>query len=224
MDLLDALREHLLVARAQDPDERPLTIGDVYQRLVPYRTIRGELGVLEFAAYEHALLRLLAGEGRALEVLDDKAREEIQRELASVNPILGIYRDYADAPVAVVNGGEPRTDPLHAAPGPDPSSLEQAPPVAAAPRTRKRARPAKPPPAVELPRAPEQPPAPEAGEPLPASAGQSCRECGEVLPPVEGLRFCPFCGVPRGPAPCAECGTLLDGEWTFCVRCGTRRP
>src|SRR5690606_3143731 len=96
MDLIDALSERLRAA-LPGGSAAPFTIGDVYQRLIPYRAVRGDLGVIEFAAYEHALLPLLAGEGGDLELRDPRAREEFERELASVNPIVGIYRDYAEA-------------------------------------------------------------------------------------------------------------------------------
>lgn len=97
-DLVDRLFERLRIALDRDPAAtrgRSPTVGDVYQRLIPYRAVRGELGILELAEYEHALLRLLAGERGHLVIEGDVAREELQRELASPNPILGVYRDYS---------------------------------------------------------------------------------------------------------------------------------
>lgn len=79
-----------------------LTVGNVYQQLVPYRAVRSELGVFELAEYENALLRLLAGEGDYLRIADEGARAELAAELDSPNPILGIYRDYASLPVELL--------------------------------------------------------------------------------------------------------------------------
>ncbi|HET8655813.1 MAG TPA: hypothetical protein VFL93_09895, partial [Longimicrobiaceae bacterium] len=96
MDLVDRLHDRL---RAAAPAPTGFTIGELYQRLIPYRSVRGELGVWELAEYEHALLRLLSGERDYLELEDPSARAEIARELASPNPILGVYRDYPAARV-----------------------------------------------------------------------------------------------------------------------------
>ncbi|HEX5724669.1 MAG TPA: hypothetical protein VFX98_04340, partial [Longimicrobiaceae bacterium] len=95
MDALDRLFRRLADTVLSAPDT-PLTVGDVYQSLVPYRLVRGELGFSELAEYEHALLRLLAGEREYVVVERHDVQEEIQRELRAPNPILGIYRDYAE--------------------------------------------------------------------------------------------------------------------------------
>ena len=77
----------------------PFTVAEIYQNLVPYRTHRDELGVEMNADYEHALLRLLAGEGDFLSIESRTARQEIREELDSPNPNTGLYRDFAAADV-----------------------------------------------------------------------------------------------------------------------------
>jgi len=77
----------------------PFTVAEIYQNLVPYRTHRDEIGVEMNADYEHALLRLLAGEGDYLSIESRTARQEIQEELDSPNPNTGLYRDFAAADV-----------------------------------------------------------------------------------------------------------------------------
>lgn len=206
MDLLASLAERLRSAlRSSDAPAEPVTIGDIYQRLIPYRSVRSELGVLEFAAYEHALLRLLAGEGRHVRVQEPRALEEIQRELASVSPILGIYRDYSEAAVEVGYGAAAKSAPSAAgAPAhPNPSTPTPAP-------DRPAPTPAAPPPVASAP----SPRAPYAA---------ACRKCKEPLPPIDSIRFCPYCGENQGPKPCAECGTPIEGGWSFCIRCGSPR-
>lgn len=87
--------------RDRNPDHltAPFTVAEIYQNLVPYRTHRDELGVEMNADYEHALLRLLAGEGGFLSIESETAREEIREELSSPNPNTGLYRDFAAADV-----------------------------------------------------------------------------------------------------------------------------
>ena len=129
MDIVDLLYHQLTRAIERGypgAPERAPTIGDIYQHLIPYRSVRGELGIWELAEYEHALLRLLAGEHGHLAVERPEVREELVRELASPNPILGIYRDYAPVHVRVgaVSAAAPTTDlppPTPSSPPPTPS-------------------------------------------------------------------------------------------------------
>ena len=77
----------------------PFTVAEIYQNLVPYRTHRDQIGVEMSGDYEHALLRLLAGEGEFLTIESRTARQEIKEELESPNPNTGLYRDFAAADV-----------------------------------------------------------------------------------------------------------------------------
>src|SRR5688500_16482442 len=98
MDPVDRLYRRVATLLARDP-ARELTIGSLYQDVVPYRLIRTEVGFAELAEYEHALLRLLAGEREYLELDRPGVADEFRRELEAPNPILGIYRDYAEVGV-----------------------------------------------------------------------------------------------------------------------------
>jgi len=86
---------------AKNPEHihAPFSVAEIYQNLVPYRTHRNEIGVEMNADYEHALLRLLAGEGDYLTIESRTARDEIRAELDSPNPNTGLYRDFAAADV-----------------------------------------------------------------------------------------------------------------------------
>lgn len=123
MDTLDRLHHALRAAiERAGATSRSITVAEVYQHLVPYRAMRGELGVWELAEYEHALLRLLSGEGGLVTVVAPEAAEEFRRELASPNPILGIYRDYPGVEVRLGGGAAAGNPPeLRAAPGDDPT-------------------------------------------------------------------------------------------------------
>lgn len=97
-------RFHRILVReiqASNPEylTAPFSVAEIYQNLVPYRTHRDEIGVEMNADYEHALLRLLAGENDFLTIESKTAREEIQEELDSPNPNTGLYRDFAAADV-----------------------------------------------------------------------------------------------------------------------------
>lgn len=236
-ELATRLHRRLLEAAASRPEEAgALTVGEVYHELIPYRGVRGELGVFELAAYEHALLRLLAGDVGAVRVVDAAARAEFAAELASPNPILGIYRDYASLEVTLdENGG--------ASPSPAPPPTTPAPEATAPARETPH----------ELPRV--EPRAPEASDPSPGmprpelpgdraatpadatrvaipsppprpattEADAACIDCGRNLPAVAGLRFCPHCGADQSQTPCRRCSTPLRADWNFCIRCGAPR-
>lgn len=87
--------------QANNPDAltSPFSVAEIYQNLVPYRTHRDEIGVEMNGDYEHALLRLLAGEGDFLTIESRTARQEIREELESPNPNTALYRDFAAADV-----------------------------------------------------------------------------------------------------------------------------
>jgi hypothetical protein len=76
-----------------------ITVGDLYQRVIPYRAHRVDLHFDSHQDYEMALLRLLSGE-RGLAALEaDDVREALEREVGSVNPDPGLFRAYPDARV-----------------------------------------------------------------------------------------------------------------------------
>jgi hypothetical protein len=241
VDLLDRLYARLLeVRRSPTPpsDDRPITVGDLYQRIIPYRTVRDALGVLELAEYEHALLRLLAGERGYVRVLDGAVREEVQRELASVNPILGIFRDYAATPVEVREAALPVAESGDPSPGaarrdrvaaPESDAWESQP--AASQSKQTPAIPSETPsPVAAVLRSGDQaisrPAASAAPERHQGGASRSvgpCGNCHRTLPQLDDVRFCPFCGAVQRPLACAGCGAPLEAGWSFCIRCGSGR-
>jgi hypothetical protein len=198
MDVLDRLYRRVATALTREPGSG-LTVGDVYQRVIPYRAIRGELGLSELAEYEHALLRLFAGEREYLELEEAEVQAEFRRELEAPNPILGIYRDYADVTVQL-NPFAPVIQP------------SEAPPVVVAPAAAPR-------PGGGAAAAPAAPP-----EPAPGLRPKPCPGCRSPLPVDRQVRYCPFCGKCLIPVPCPECSARLMPEWAFCAGCGYPRP
>jgi hypothetical protein len=205
MDPLDRLYRRIADVLLREP-ATAVTVGDIYQHLVPYRTVRAELGFGELAEYEHALLRLLSGERDFLVVERADVQEEFQRELRNTNPILGVYRDYADVGVYL--------NPY----APDPVALDlTAPPVPppAAPLVLPDGDADAPGVVIDVTR-PEPPP-------RPARKLKACTGCRSTLPPGRDVRFCPFCGKCLAPIPCPECSTVVEPEWRFCAMCGWPR-
>lgn len=216
---------------------RPVTVAEIYQDLLPYRTARAEIGFEMNADYEHALLRLLAGEGDFARIEPREVRDKLQLELDSPNPNVGLFRSYAACDVWVSIDGEDEAAPDAPAPAAtvaqsweeefvgdddddedafeiEPEPVTDAEPHAAAGR-------------FEI--AAEQP----ADEPEPERDARShdevgdgaCAFCGAELPADRMVNFCPYCGTDQSQQPCPACGELLDPLWRFCVSCGTRvRP
>lgn len=115
MDTVDRLYERLadvMQRTRRDAFTAPVTVAEIYQELVPYRLVRGDVGFDMNADYEHALLRLLSGEGDRARLEPAHAREEIARELRSPNPNVSIYREFAGCDVWV---SQPERDLFHPA-------------------------------------------------------------------------------------------------------------
>jgi hypothetical protein len=208
VDALDRLYRRVSLTLARDPG-RALSIGDLYRDVVPYRLIRTELGFAELAEYEHALLRLLSGEREYLELDRPEVADEFRRELQAPNPILGIYRDYAEVGVAP-NPFAPALD----ATAPPPVVVAA---PAAAPSANR----------VDLPAPTERtdPGASVTAEPAPPARPRPkpCPGCRSPLPTDREPRFCPFCGKCLVPVPCADCSAMMEPEWSFCATCGSPR-
>lgn len=101
---VDRLYVRLAAALRQsrpNPFGAPVTVAEIYQELVPYRLVRTDAGFDMNADYEHALLRLLAGEGEGVRLEPTAARDAIRQELRSTNPNVGMYREYAGCDVWV---------------------------------------------------------------------------------------------------------------------------
>jgi hypothetical protein len=231
--LVGALRE-------RDPDQlsRPFTVAEVYQDLVPYGAYRDILGVEMNGDYEHALLRLLAGEGDFVELESEHALREIQEELESVNPNTGLYREFAavdvrlnpskippadevpveteaEEPAAILTGEragfEMEADISLAEDGDDAKVV----PLGAFTTTQ--------PFSPELVEGSLSDPDIEA-QPVHLSNADTdvCRWCRETLPKRDNLNFCPFCGTDSKLVPCDSCGEALEPDWRFCIACGSR--
>ncbi len=212
MDVLDRLYRRVLDTAGRTGIGSFTTVGELYQSVVPYRAVRGELKIAELAEYEHALLRLITGERDYAYVEEPAILEELRRELSAANPILGVYRDHADAVVRLTRRPPPdETDP---APPPRAADADAGLPLLSAPSPVESAEAVLPSSAVA---AAVEPAAGKRREP------DSCPACRTYLPADREVRFCPFCGKCLRPVPCAECSSMIEPEWAFCASCGWPR-
>lgn len=220
--LVDALRR-----RGRDPLGGPVKVADVYQELVPYREVRAALGVDLNADYEHALLRLLAGEGGLVHLEPDDARQEMRQEAESSYPFVGLYRKFATADVwievddadgpegspfpSVVEGEQQSgADGLVARTGHSARGDVAASGHAGTSARQARHRPA---PAAER----------RAKRRVVARRAE-CAFCNEPLPVGRRVRYCPSCGSDQQLRPCPRCEEILERTWRFCVNCGLEVP
>ena len=195
-----------IVTHRPDYLDKPFTVAEIYQNLVPYGSHRDRIGVEMNGDYEDALLRLLVGEGEYLILESDAALRALREELESSNPNTGVFRDYAAVDVrlnpAGMGGMERAPElPLDRASG-EVEPMEDLVPVG------------------DL--------APEAPDPslddAVARKVDTCRWCRAELPGRANLNFCPFCGTDVNVVPCPGCSEELEPDWRFCIACGTEVP
>ena len=160
---------------------RSVTVAELYQDLVPYRKVRSRLGVELNADYEHAMLRLLAGEHDLLRLEPEEAREELRQEASAAYPAVGLFRKFSASRVWVAT---PEA-------GVAATSESEPPPPAAAPDTGSR---------------PAHGSCPACGGALPGRPIRFCPHCGE-----DQAGRCPSCGaaVEARWRYCVQCGGSL---------------
>lgn len=220
MDALDLLfRRLVLAARAADALARPLEVGEILDRHVPYRAARRD-GLLDTNDdYLHAVMQLLAGE-RELVFADDLMQDDLRNELASANPDFGVLRTYASAKVRLATAAVQRVLDGDTAIDLRPSSPVSSESIAAAEPAPTAASGVSP--------VPGRAPSP-AGAPTPVltpvapaaeSEVASCPYCAQRLPTDRPVRYCPGCGINLRVRRCPGCSAEIESEWKYCVTCG----
>jgi hypothetical protein len=223
MDDVERMYRHLVrTVRTSFPQylSQPFEVGELYQTILPYRLHRRELAFETNQDYEVALLELLTGAQGYL-VVDDRMRDLLTTERASVNPDTARIRDFASAHVAFAPealqklDGEARTSgtpPVAGAAAPRassslPSRGSSTTPISSASEPSTSA------PSGEGGRRATRPvtiPAP----------GDQCAFCKGALPAGRAISFCPHCGQDMTVVHCPACGSELERGWKFCVTCG----
>ena len=235
LELVERLRRDRPAALAG-----PITVGDLHERLIPYRLVRDCVGFRSNDDYESALCRLAAGE-RSYLLGDRVMQQELREALGGVLPDIYRYRAYKDEqvwlnPAAIPPPGDTRYAPPEvrerAEPAVSPKDAE-----ADGEETLEARRDAAADPLdhvgverigdddTEATRELEARTIEEVFSVANASRDEeveTCLTCGEPAP--GGAAFCPFCGARLRPASCPNCGGALEPTWRFCPACGTRRP
>ena len=206
MDDLDRLFQRLVHnIRFRSPEYLtvPFTVQDLYETLVPYRHHRRELGIDTNQDYETAVARLLSGE-RGYVRTDPELQENLKKELASINPDPGIFRDAAGTRVSLDQAAAAKFGGVAAERPGEFSERPSAESSGASPQT------ASPAAAAQIPSMEQM------------EVPQGCRYCGGTLPEGRQATFCPHCGMNLSTRRCEGCGTELEGAWRFCVNCGKK--
>ena len=226
---------------------RAVPIGQLREKILPYRTHRRALMLESVEDYETVLLRLVAGERGFVRTLPPAAAKRCQDELAGPNPDLSVLDELADSTIQITSLAAAQIvgdDGVTLSEAKGPISSEASPP-SAAPRPQgdkiQYRRTAEVPvalseaavlsPAKEkgpvsaeapAPSAPSRPQgdSPAAPRPQGDSAQAECRHCHHVMPAGRTVVFCPWCGGRLIPFTCARCQTELDSEWRHCITCG----
>lgn len=206
--------------------EKPITVADLVETLLPYHRVRSELGLTMKGEYDLAILHLLLSAEHIR--VDGELAQAVERELTTPEPGLGFLSDLADAAVEV------RPEAWAQWSG---GMMRDLGPGVASPRES---------PVVEnrWERSLNGPPIDQEGDQLEATgeytqdewprpvsrargkgdrsatASQRCRHCQRLLPERGDLLFCPYCGVGQSDPTCADCDEQLERGWAYCPRCG----
>lgn len=186
------------------PPDAAFTVAELRRSLLPYPRCREALGLASKAEYDLALLRLLDA-GGLLEGDAPELDEDVERELASPEPGLGVLDDHAS--VALRPGPALRRRLREGAGAGGPEASAGSAPSAAEPADRGDGG------AGSAVSRPDDGP----------SASGACASCGGGLPDLEGLQYCPHCGAAVGTPRCRGCGKELEAGWRHCPFCGRER-
>ena len=222
---------------------RAVPIGQIREKILPYRTHRRALMLESVEDYETVLLRLVAGERGFVRTLPPAAAKRCQDELAGANPDLSVLDELADSTIQITSLAAAQIvgddDEIATAPA---APRDDSPPVIASEAKQSRR-------TAEIPSAAARPqgdkvqyrrtaesavtlseakgqvspaaPAPSAAaRPQGDNAQPECRHCHHVMPAGRTVVFCPWCGGRLIPFTCARCQTELDSEWRHCITCG----
>jgi len=225
VDALDLLfRRIVLAAQAADALSRPLDVGEVLEKLVPYRAARRD-GLLETNDdYLHTLMRLIAGE-RALVFADEMLQDDLKAELASPNPDLGLLRTYINASLRLsstkvkeILAGDTNIDLRPPTPIATPM-VKREPAVTARVSSSQL---------FDAVGGAEPAAAPKTDAPVAVAPRESaavthtagCPYCAQPLPADRSVKYCPSCGLNLLIRRCAGCSAEIESGWKFCVTCG----
>jgi len=105
MDELTRFARRLVeqLSASKEGVNRAVPIGQVREKILPYRTHRRALMLESVEDYETVLLRLVAGERGFVRTLPAAAAQRCQKELAGANPDLGVLDEVADSTIQITS-------------------------------------------------------------------------------------------------------------------------
>ena len=105
MDELTRFARRLVeqLSASKDGVNRAVPIGQIREKILPYRTHRRALMLESVEDYETVLLRLVAGERGFVRTLPPAAAKRCQDELAGANPDLGVLDELADSTIQITS-------------------------------------------------------------------------------------------------------------------------
>jgi predicted RNA-binding Zn-ribbon protein involved in translation (DUF1610 family) len=155
-------------------------------------------------------MRLLAGE-RGYLLGDAAMQDALKRELNSLNPDIGAFREHGPSEVSISPGALEkagatgrRTDPKERAAAAD--AMAENPPTSTGPQAT----------AAGV----ISPPQETTATSDPAADKATCGYCGTDLPEGRAVKFCPKCGQNLAVSRCPACGSEIEEGWRFCITCG----
>jgi len=191
---------------------RAVTVGQVREKILPYRTHRRALLLESVEDYETVLLRLIAGERGFVRTLPVTAARRCQEELAGAHPDLGVLDEVADSTIQITSLAAAQ---IVGHEGEEVAPADPPVPASVAKQSRRTAE------IASAPVAPRDDPPPViAGEAKPSRDDGKCPHCQHAMPSGRQVVFCPWCGGRLIPFTCPRCQTELDSEWRHCITCG----
>ncbi len=193
-----------------------ISVADIQNEIVPYRTNRRALGLASAEDYEVLLLRLCAGEHGLASTSPPEIQAKFESELAGGNPDLGLLRVHGDALVSLSGHAVALALAL------DPHEADAPPAVPAeeplGPASGNTVLPDRP---LDEGLPLDEVRTREDGDPHPAdAAGLMCLFCGGTLPAHRPVNFCPHCGQSQTTLRCPACQAEIEVGWRHCAGCG----
>ena len=213
-------------------DAGPIGVGEILDRVLPYRVARRVLGIDVSEDYEAMVLRLVSEEQGFARVEPAEAGEMARTTLAAKLPDLDVLKllrsatltlsddaierldgvlpmppshdESKWAPPVERNEGDPLPDNSDVTPLPVSSAMAEAVAEATGSTTGAAAEPV------------------VAEEPRPIGAEVQCWSCSESLPVNRQVKFCPFCGADQRQPVCPSCAAPVERRWKHCPECGVR--
>ncbi len=216
----------------------PIPVGDVLDRILPYRVARRTLGIDVSEDYEALVLRLIAEEQGLTAVTPPEAGEMARTTLAAKLPDLDVLKLLRSAAITLTDEAIERLDGVL----PMPTSHDESKWAPVVPSDDDAEDEFTEDDASVAPRSSDIIPLPvssalaEAVAEAAAMSGpppeflttvafsppleERCWSCAEPLPSHRQVKFCPYCGADQRQPTCHGCSAPVERRWKHCPECG----